>query len=199
MSDTHINPSAPQPLQEILRRTALPLLLFAGVLFSLLLLSYILLLPRFTRLHKADGTALSPRAIAQYERSLAADLTAQEEERIRLVLPVNDDTFDMLKERKRVLSLPDVKEQLIQAAARLGETQETVVFTRIAIDGDAVTAEGDVRNVGTRSMTVLAAYIEELTQLPFVSDLERPGFSREQLPDGSFRSPFTLRFRLIRP
>lgn len=199
MSDTQIETPAPQPLQAILHRVAQPLLLFAGVLFGLLFLSYVLLLPRFTRLHKADGTALSPRAIARYERTLAADLAAQEEERIRLVLPVNDPAFTMLKERKHALLFLDVREQLTLTVARLGEAEDSVVFTRIAFEGDAVTLEGDVRNVGTRSMTVLAAYVEELARLPFVSDLERPRFTREQRADGSFHSPFTIRFRLIRP
>lgn len=199
MSDTHINPPAPQPLQDILRRTALPLLLFAGVLFSLLLLSYSMLLPRFTRLHKADGTALSPRAIAQYEKTLAADLTRSEEERVRLVLPVNDESYNALKEKKRDLSLMDMESELLKTAARLGETNDTVVLNKLSIDGDVVVADGDVRNVGTRSMTVLAAYVEQLDALPFVADLERPAFLREQLPDGSYRSPFTIRFRLVRP
>lgn len=199
MSDTAPSTPASQPLREILSRMASPLLLFAAILFGLLLLSYVLLLPRFTNLHRPDGTALSPRAIARYKHALAADLATAEEERIRLVLPINDKTFDELKERKRALTFVELREELLQAAARIGETDAVLSLAHLAIDGDAVTVEGDVRNVGTRSMTVLAAYVEEVAGLPFVLDLERPSFTRERQSDGSFRSPFVLRFRLIRP
>lgn len=199
MSETNTDTPAEKPLQSILRRASVPLLLFAAVLFTLLLLSYAFVLPRFTRLHKADGTALSPRAIARYEKTLAASLLEQEEERVRLVLPVNDEAYAALKEQKRSLTLTELEEQLIQAAARLGETSGTVSVVRLSLNGEDVHMEGDVRNVGTRSMTVLAAYVEELEGLPFVADLQRPAFTREQLPDGGFRSPFSIRFTLKRP
>lgn len=197
MSDTNTEtPASPQPLQSILRRIAPPLLLFSAVLFGLLLLSYSFVLPRFTRLHKADGAALSPRAIARYEKTLAASLLEQEEERVRLVLPVNNGAYAALKEEKRAFSLLELEEQLVQTAARLGEPAGTVSIARLSLEGDAVHMEGDVRNVDTRSMTVLAAYVEELQELPFVADLQRPVFTREQLPDGGFRSPFVIRFTL---
>lgn len=196
MSDTSPTPAAPRLLQDALHRMAQPLLLFSGVLFGLLALSYIALLPRFTRLHRADGTALSPRAIAQYEQRLAADLLTREEERIKLILPVQDDAFDALKERKRDMSFLTLRDQLKQAAGRLGEAGDAIVLLHVSMDGNRVKLEGDVRNVGTRSMTVLAAYVEEIERLPFVADLTKPSFTREQLPDGGFRSPFSFDFRL---
>lgn len=104
MSDTHTL-SGPQPLQVILHRSAVPLLLFSAVLFALLLLSYALLLPQFTQLHRADGTAMSPRQIARYERQMTADLLIQEEERVRLVLPLTDSTYMELKRKKAAHTL----------------------------------------------------------------------------------------------
>jgi hypothetical protein len=200
MSETSTQTLAPQQLSTIVHRMALPSLLFSGSLFGLLLLSYLFLLPAFTRVERPDGVAMSPRAIVEYERSLAADLTAAEEHRLTLVRPVDDEQYRALVESRMARPSPAVlEEQLRQAAARLGEAGKGVVLLRIAVDGDDVTVEGDVRNVGLSSMTVLAAYIDEVEPLPFVSALQRPPFIRETAADGSVHSPFTLRFILIHP
>jgi hypothetical protein len=194
MSDTN-TPTRPQTLEAIMNRVSMPMLLFSGVLFGLLLLSYTLLLPRFTQLHRADGMAMSPREIARYQRQLAASLTEQEEHRVRLVLPVNDEHYTELKTKKQgTLSLTDLREQLMQAASRAGENADVVQLTKLSIEGNSVSVEGDIRNTGTRSMTVLAAYIEEVAKLPIAADLVRPPFTRVALPDGSYHSPFKFTF-----
>lgn len=197
MFETNTNPPAETvAAQGILERIATPLLLFATALFVLLTLSYTLLLPRFTQFHRGDGTAMSPREFADYHKSLAADLTKKEEERVRLVLPVTDATYDELKALKRDLSLSELREQLMLAAGRVGEETGVVRIDVLSMEGPVVTVRGEVSNVGPRSMTVLAAYVERVQELPMVTDLDPPAFTREPDGDDGFRSPFTFSFSL---
>lgn len=201
MSDTNsISTAQEAPAQTIADRMAVPFALFSGALFVLLSISYFFLLPRFTNLHLSDGTQLSPRKITQYQLKLTADLQSQEETRVRLVLPVTDESFTSLAEQKRAAwAYADLAEQMRQAVSRLGEPVTTLNIASLSIEGDTVMVTGDIRNVGPRSMTVLAAYVDEIAALPFVTDLEKPSFAREELPGGGFRSPFTMSFTLSRP
>lgn len=138
---------------------------------------------------------MNPRQLVQYQRSLSADITQREEERVRLVMPVADVLYNTLKDRKHAtMSLADLREQLLQAAARLGEADDAVHLDMLSLQDGKVVFAGDVRNVHTRSMTVLAAYAEKVVALPFVSALERPVFSREGTPETGFHSPFTMSF-----
>lgn len=197
MSDTNTQTRAPQTLSAIFGRVADPLLLFSGSLCALLLLSWILVLPRFTSVERPDGTAMTPRAVVAYTKKLTAELVAAEAERTTLVRAVNDEGYRVLVDgRASTLSPTDIEQHLRQAAARLGEREAGIIFTRISIHGSRVTVEGDVRGVGARSMTVLAAFIDSVDDLPFITDFERPAFTRETLPDGSMHSPFTLTFDL---
>lgn len=199
MSDTNIQNRAPQPLSAILERVANPLLLFSGSLCVLLFLSWMFLLPKFTSVERPDGTAMTPRAIAAYTKQLTADLTKAEEQRTTLIRAVNDEKYRALIEaRAHALSSLDIERELRQAAARLGEVEGSVILSSITVKDGQVTVDGDVRNVGTRSLTVLAAFIESLDDLPIVHDLQRPSFARETLPDGSMHSPFRFSFSLAR-
>lgn len=196
MSETDTQTRAPQPLSTILGRVANPLLLFSGSLCLLLFLSWMFLLPGFTGVQRPDGVAMTPRAIAAYTRELAADLLDAEAHRTRLVRAVSDEGYRALVDaRSHTLSTLELGEQLRQAAARLGEVEGGIIFSLIAIDGIHATVEGDVR-AGTRSMTVLAAFMDAVARLPIVTDLKRPAFTRETLPDGSMHSPFRFTFAL---
>ncbi len=197
MTDTNTQTAASSSLSAILARVSMPGLLFSGSLYALLLTSYIYLLPAFTNVERPDGMAMTPRAIAEYEKSLTASLVSAEEHRLILVQPVDDPLYrSLVEERASKPSIESMEEQFRQAAARLGEPGKGVVLSRITIEGDSVSIEGDVRNVGLSSMTVLAAYSDKIAGLPFVSELQRPSFTREKLPDGSVHSPFLFRFNL---
>lgn len=197
MSDTNTQTRAPQPLSAILGRVANPLLLFSGSLCALLFLSWMFLLPKFTSVERPDGTAMTPRAIAVYTKQLTADLTKAEEQRTTLIRAVNDEGYRALIDaRAEVLSPLDIEQELRQAAARLGEVEGAVQFISITVTGTEVTIDGDVRNVGARSLTVLAAFIDSLQNLPIVHDFQRPAFTRETLPDGTMHSPFHFSFDL---
>ncbi len=195
MTDTNTQLPACSSLSAILARVSMPGLIFSGSLYALLLTSYIYLLPAFTNVQRSDGVAMTPHAIAEYEKDLTANLLTAEEHRLVLVQPVDDPLYRSLVEtRAHTPSIELMEEQLRQAAARLGEPGKGVILHRIVVEGNAVSIEGDVRNVGLSSMTVLAAYSDQLAALPFVSELVRPSFIREKLPDGSVHSPFLFRF-----
>jgi hypothetical protein len=201
MSEPQTNTQAPiEPMRSIMHRMAMPFLMFAAVLFVLLLVSYTLLLPRFTSIHGSNGVAMSPKETVEYERSLRANLISQEAHRTKLVLPITDSTYTEIRAAKQEsLSIGDVREQLRQAASRLGEHEASVHIASLSMEGKSVKVRGDIRNVETRSMTVLAAYIEEVEALPFISNFIRPPFTREQSADGSFRSPFEFSFEIAHP
>ncbi len=197
MSDTHTQTPA---LSAIIDRIAMPSLLFSGSLFGLLFLSWTLLLPRFTHVERPDGTRLSPRQVATLERAIKAELTAAEEQRMTLVRPVNDELYlNLVVARGAHLTLSEILEQLKLTAARTGIADDALHIARMTVDGSRVTVAGDIRNVGLRSMTVVAAFSDAVARLPFVNDFDRPAFTREQLPDGSFYSPFDLSFTLVSP
>lgn len=189
--------SSPPVSQTFLSGFRHALLLFSGALCGVLLFSWAVLLPRFTRFTVGE-TSLTPLAMSVQERSLQAQLRTMEEERIRLVLPFQDSLFTYLKEEKRsVLSLEDVRRELSQAAARV-DAADFVVIESLAFDAGtrSVQISGDVRGADTGSMTVLAAFIAEVERLPFVSALERPPFTRITDPVIGMHSPFQVTFTL---
>jgi hypothetical protein len=206
MSDTPTQMPAPAPFERpqgdtvsaIIDRIAMPSLLFAGSLFALLLLSWTFLLPRFTHVERPDGSRLSPRQVSTLERAIKAELTTAEEHRMILVRPVNDELYRTLtSERSATLMPSDITEQLRLTAARIGITEDALHIASLSIDDERVTVTGDIRNVGLRSMTVLAAFSDAIARLDFIDDFERPAFTREAGADGAFRSPFTFSFTLV--
>lgn len=200
MSDTHTNSTAPQPLFVIVERMATPLLIFSGSLLSLVLLSWFFLLPKFTNVERPDGAAMSPSAIASYTRTLSAQMLEAEKHRTMLIRTVNDETYrTLIDDRSASPTSLDIEHLLRQSAARLAEQEGGIIFSRITVEKTQVTVEGDVRNVGTRSMTVLAALIDLVEQLPTVTQMQRPAFTRQTLPDGTMHSPFVFTFTYVTP
>ncbi len=196
MFQTHTSLQGREPLPKILERIALPLLLFAVVLFTLLLISWLSILPRFTHFQVSDVN-LSPTEMAAYANQLKAQLSTMEETRDRLVLPVIDPSYDVLKKQKRTLmSLPEIRAQLLDAAAHVPDAQDAVTISHLSFDAEQglVVFSGDVSNVGPRSMTVLAQYVDQLGTLPMVVHLVRPSFTRIQDEGDTFHSPFSMQF-----
>jgi hypothetical protein len=196
-----IDTASPAPVSRaFLRGISQGLLVFATVLTAVLLLSWMFLLPRFTRF-RVEGRTLTPDAMAAYEHSLRAELLTMEEERIRLVLPFQHPLFSHLQSAKQAHPpLTDLRAALRHAAARVQAT-DAVVLQSLHVEGGTGRVEmtGDVRHVGPRSMTVLAAFLDEVEQLPFVTGLERPAFSRVDDPVIGPHSPFHIVFHWIFP
>lgn len=190
---------APRPsLETILARVAFPFLLFSLVLVSLLSLSWLLLLPRYTSID-VGGKLRSADGIRQYTSKLTAQIATKEEERQQLVLAVHDPQYDALKkERTSRLSLDDVRTELLQLAKAVTGKDDVVHIGALAEDSatQTITLRGDIRNVSTRSMTVLAQFADALKKLSFVSTATTPAFTREEEKTIGLTSPFTITLTL---
>lgn len=197
MPDAHTSlPARTEPIQKILERSALPLLLFAAVLFVLLFVSWFSILPRFTRFAVED-TLLAPTEMAAYVTHMKAELLAQEETRNGLIMPLREPSYDTLKKEKRAaMNAATLRRTLLDIGASVSQMKDAVAITHVSVEGSTVRVSGVVRNVGLRSMTVLASFVEAVGVLPFVADIERPSFNRVQNADGTAHSPFDMTLTL---
>lgn len=194
---TQILPAS-QPIASIVDRIATPFLLFSASLFSLLLFSLLFVLPRFTALSVASES-LSPTEVQQYQLKLQADLISMEQKRDHLVLPLQNSEYTLLKQKRSALpTLSDIRSRLSDTATHIPDTKNSVHFSIIDFDADARTVkiEGDVSGVGLRSMTVLASFVDGVSQIPIVDHLERPSFTRVDDGKGNVHSPFTMTLTL---
>ena len=196
MSNTHPVPLSPG---EILRRTAVPFLLFAIVLTALLVLSWLLLLPALTQV-EMGGRERSVAELRSYRSDLRASILELEGRRDEFVRPEGDSVYEVLRERKR--TQPDIfaqKDALQRLSVSLVPKQRDVVALealRYDASNDSIELTGDVRNVGPRSMTILAQFTEALRRLPFIESVQTPRFVREDDPVLGPHSPFTITFFL---
>jgi hypothetical protein len=192
-------PETPQKPAEtghsIFQRLGSGLLLFSVVFCGLLSASWTYVLPRLTRI-QLQGQTVELSVVIPYEQQLRAQIAQVESKRNRIVLPVKDEDFDFVK--RKALCYP-LLEDMAADVATVAESMgpDAVVFSSMAFDAaGTLTLGGDVRNVGPRSMTVLAQYIESLEALPFVAAVIPPPFVREDSPIIGQHSPFELTITL---
>ncbi len=189
-------PSRPD-FSAILWRIAWPFSVFSLVLTVLLTASWSLLLPRYTRID-VGGTLRSADEIRGYREQLLSQISAKEEQRRQSVLAIHDENYDALKEKRRQrMSLDELKAALVAHAKAVTEKEDVILYSAFEYDpnGKMLVIRGDVRNSGTRSMTVLAEFSQSLGDLPFVLSTTTPDFAREEDASG-FRSPFTITLSL---
>lgn len=195
MTEIHM----PRPgLSTVLWRISWPFFLFSVVLAALLWLSWAFLLPRYTRID-VGGALRSAAEIRTYRSELAAQIAGKEEERRQLVLAVHDPQYDALKEHRRDrVPLDDLRKQLTDHATTITGKENIVHWDSFEYDqeGKTLRIRGDIRNVDTRSMTVLAEFAQSLSELPFVAQSTMPTFSREEGLKIGFRSPFDITLTL---
>lgn len=200
MSNIQRRRSAQVSATAIAHRSALPLFLFSAVLLALLILSYLSLLPRLTTVELA-GSVRDAQGLRAYHASLLEQITEKERQRDALVLPMEGSTYRRLVEVKHAqFPLLVLRSSLEQTVRQLLPDETDVVrieSMRYIPSKKRVELTGDVRNVGSRSMTVLAQLVEELRAQPFVSDIASPRFRRVQDPRIGPHSPFTLRIKLL--
>ena len=184
----------------ILRRVALPFFIFAAVLLGFLVTSYTLLLPRLTEVNVA-GQNRDTLQLQQHVHELTAAVTDLEEQRRQLVTPLRQGLYGTIKEEKFArFSAYDVFTQIESAAANLVADQKDVVHLsslQYQPSEYVLILEGDIRNVGSRSMTVLAQYVDALKNLPAIADVEPPRFTRVFQETFGYHSPFVLHLRLL--
>jgi hypothetical protein len=175
-------------------------LLFSLSLLGLLLLSQQFLLPHFTRVPLA-GSLLDADELQTKEADLSAAVDQAEDARRAELLPTRDPLFQSLQVQKQTMISPLVLHHRIAdiAAAASGTSSGAVRIDRFVYDasGATLTLAGDVRNVGTRSMTVLASFVDGLSAEPLIESFVPPVFTREESPQG-FRSPFEIHITLRR-
>ncbi len=199
MPKTHKNRRQSVPFATIVHRSALPLFIFSLVLLVILVLSNLFLIPKLTTLEIA-GEKRDTQGLRAYHESLLQELTGKEQERDALVLPTGDTAYRRILQKKQaefpLLVLRSSLEQVVRQL--LPDKKDAVYLESIRYLPGEQSAEltGDVRNVGSRSMTVLAQLLEELRALPFVSDVASPRFTRKEDADIGPHSPFTLRMLL---
>ncbi len=198
MSNINFLPSDTR-FESIARRVSLSLFLFTGVLVGVLFLSKQLLLPRLTQI-EVDGQVRDLKEIQQYHSELTAELSQAESKRNMLILPIQDELYQALRSAKHAqIDFLSTKERIDNVAYRFSSDEGRSVFLySISYQNNdhVIEVVGDVRNVGFRSMTVLAQFAEAIRDLPFVSSMKNPHFVRKHTDDKGNYSPFTLRLVL---
>jgi hypothetical protein len=194
-----IEPSS-EPTPTLLQRIAPPLFSFSAVLFCALAASQVLLLPKITTFRVGDIDVTVDEAIA-YERRIRAEVLSLEDERKRLVLPYIDDTHDALMRRKRSTpSVVDVRlrlESVLRKVVESAGAEVRVDAVHIDTDTRIVTVRGAVDDAKPSSMAILSSAIDAVRALPDVADLVPPTMTREERPDGGYRSPFTFTYHML--
>ncbi|OIO55779.1 hypothetical protein AUJ46_00595 [Candidatus Peregrinibacteria bacterium CG1_02_54_53] len=184
-------------LREILRRVLFPFALFGVVLLSLLVLSWYLLLPRFTRVD-LHGTSRELSHLQTYVQDIGEQSQKLEDRRLALILPLDGSPYGRLVQAK--MSQPSLLmfyEKLQNVAQTfLPEQSQSVVLKVIRWEHDVIELTGDVRNVGLQSMAVLAQFVEAVRAMPDVERVDFPSFTRERDGNIGFHSPFTIRIYL---
>ncbi len=198
--NTPLEPLDRQPTcaSDGLRRIAFFLLLFSSVLCVLLFLSRTFLLPRIAQID-VNGTRMNASDLGKSYDKLVSDITVQEQARDASILPLQDATYDALKQdRSGQPSLTTLRDEIVREANALVSKPDAIHLSSADLDVSSKTLvlQGDVRNVGPSSETVLASFVALLHKLPFVSSVKEPTYQRLSDSAGSFHSPFTISLSL---
>ena len=197
MKNTHTKQS--HSFEDIARRTAFSLFLFSVVLAGLLTLSWYVLVPELTHV-EVSGTVRGLQELKSYKADLEARIISMEDERGSFLLPVDNDLYYRLKMMKESrLQFQRLRGELSHIVSILVPDQKNVVaLDSFVFDALHSTAEikGKIHNVGPRSMTVLAKFVEEIHSLEMVIDVETTRYTRQENDQDGFYSPLVLRLRL---
>lgn len=193
MSKTHDNNA--EAVIGIARRTGPPFLLFSSMLTAALVFSQTMVLPVLARV-EAGGQRRDVAELHDYEQSLHARISSLEYKRDTLILPIQDESYRRLMSRKQARLSLDVVDAAIREIAESFVTEGgnvvAVMETDVSYRDRTITIRGDVRNVGTRSMTVLAQFTEKLKGLHFARSVENPRYVRLRDESVGMHSPFVI-------
>ena len=183
----------------IARRTAFSFFLFSLMLVLLLTLSWYLLVPELTRV-EVGGSVRGITELKDYKTDLEAQISSLEHRRRFFLSQVDHDLYDRLKRLKRDrLKYQTLRKEVNDIIAHLvPDNSRAVSLSGFYYDAHRSLAElrGQIGNVGPRSMTVLAQFVEKLHTIPTVIDIDASRYTRLQNDDGAFYSPFTIRLTL---
>lgn len=185
--------------EDIARRTAFSFFLFSVVLAGLLTVSWYVLVPELTHV-EVGGTVRGLQELKSYKSDLEARIISMEGERGSFLLPVDNDLYHRLKTLKESrLQFQRLRSELGHIVKNLVPDEKNIVkLESFTFDAKHSRAElrGEIRNVGPRSMTVLARFVEQIHQLPMVIDVETNRYTRQESDEYGFFSPFVLRLRM---
>lgn len=184
---------------DIARRTAFSFFLFSIVLTALLTLSWYILVPELTEV-EVGGTVRGLQELKAYKADLEGQILTMEDQRGSFLLPVNHELYQKLKGIKNErLEFQELRKEIRQVMIDLlpGRT-DIVSISGFEFNATTKTGEvfGRIQNVGPRSMTVLAQFVEDISQIPMVSTVETSRYTRQETENGEFYSPFTLRIHV---
>ncbi|HCI03293.1 MAG: hypothetical protein CL969_00160 [Euryarchaeota archaeon] len=204
MPKTNTKTSATHPsVGDVLHHVSVPFLIFTAVLLGFLSLSATLILPQLTQV---DIAGKEHDAVELKELVKKLDTRVQELERARgeFVTPLREglfgDAMDQKYNSRDLLlfksQLEEITQQIETASLRQGygrrENKDTISISSMTFDQEELSlkVEGKVQNVGPRSMTVLAQFINAAQESKWVSDISPPKFTREHDDENGFYSPF---------
>lgn len=182
----------PGALRQALHRLSVPTLLFGTVvLLASMTLSCVLTPDRFPV--QVAGTVLRIGDLAQERRLLLEQQALLIDERREFRRRDDAPTLGMIRRLRR--ERPAVGTTWQHVLLALAEA--SAGGTRWSQDGVAyhqgvLQIEGDVRDLGGRSIQALAGIVDILRIVPGVRAVREPTYTTEPDPDGGSRSPATL-------
>jgi len=189
MPDTAGRPALP-------KRLAGSILLFLAAFGGIGTISRYVLLPQLLTLQIGDTSVLATE-VADLEQEIRRTAEAVADKRDALILPGQDELSRALRaDQELALPIPLLEKELKILAHRASGSEGSIVFHKLHYHApdQRVSLRGDVRNVGPRSMTVLAQFTDLLERHEGVTAMEPPLFVREEDPVAGFHSPFSLQF-----
>ncbi|MDD3896254.1 MAG: hypothetical protein PHU04_00195 [Candidatus Peribacteraceae bacterium] len=170
-------------------------IVFSFVLTGVLTASRIFFLPSLTHV-KVAGEERDIQGIRAYHTQLMAQLSDTESRRMDLILPIQNEQYRALLASKQ--SAPDflaLRQRMQGIASQFADGETPVIFfsdMRLREQERLLEVSGEVRNIGQRSMTVLAQFVEAVQELPLVADVQNPRFTRSFSDEKGDFSPFTI-------
>lgn len=138
--------------------------------------------------------------LQSYKSDLEAQILQLEERRGTYLSPVQHTLYERIRSiRNHRMQFQEFRSQMRSINFNLVPGQfDVVAISGFYFDAASNTVEmrGEIRNVGPRSMTVLAQFVEEIDRMLMVTHIETSRYRRLEDEDGAFYSPFTLRVTL---
>ena len=134
-----------------------------------------------------------------HRSELLSQISQSEEIRKRHVLSVYDPQYQFVQaERFSPRALEELWQEVEEDARSVTGNEGNIVVQNFAYDlaGKTLKIAGDVHGVGSRSMTVLAAFVDALQESPSVASVIPPRFERQDDPKTGPHSPFDLSLTL---
>lgn len=181
------------PTPSLVHRVARPVFLFGLSLLGFLFLSEQFALPELLAM-RLPGAVLMPSDVLPQRQKLQqqlGELEAYREERIIRRDPLQVFVRDQAGGRASIQRLLD---SVLRVTREQAEGSTVVTLQSVDVDASAktITLEGSLSSATPGTMTLLAAYVDRLTELEQVEGVDATPFTREQVDPTHFRSPFTL-------